>query len=85
MTLLTKQLQDQIAHHKEEYEWYDEEMGDMVMDILTVVALIMSKMCPDIKQNVFQQLRRIKDVKPVNFQYNLNQWSSKMESTRADI
>ena len=56
-----------------------------MQDCLTVAILIMFKMSPDVKQNVFQLLQDIEEIQPVNFKYNMNQWLLKMETTCTSI
>ena len=67
------------------YEWYNEDSGETMQDGLMVAILIMSKMSPDVKQNVFNLLKDMKKIQPINFKFDMNQWSSKMEITCASI
>ncbi len=56
-----------------------------MQDSLMVAIFIISKKIPDVKQNVFQMLQNMKNVKLINFKYDRNQWLSKMETSCTSI
>ncbi len=39
-------------------------------------------MCPDVQTNVYAELAKIKNIKPVDFGFNIVKWHSAMESKR---
>ena len=54
-------------------------------DGLAVAVIIMKKLSPDVKINVFSQLGQTKNITPKEYGFNMSLWSSKMEPTCADI
>ncbi len=74
-----------LKSNKSLYKWYNEDSGETMQDGLMVTILIMTKMSPDVKQNVSKLLEDMKKIQPINFKFDMNQWSSKIEVTCASI
>jgi hypothetical protein len=42
-------------------------------------------MCPDVQTNVYAKLAKIKNIKPIDYAFNIVKWHSAMESKRISI
>ena len=85
LRVLRTSTRDTILIYKEDFTWYDLESGDIVRDGLTVATLILSKVRPDVRIKAFEELQKMKLIKPVDFKYDIVDWLAAMEKGRLEV
>ena len=83
--VLTTGTRDTILIYKEDFAWYDSESGDIVRDGITFAMLILSKVRPDVLIKAFEELQKMKLIKPVDFKYDIVDWLGAMEKRRLGV
>jgi hypothetical protein len=76
---------DQIINNRDQFTWTDPDSGETVKDGMTVLFLMLQYLRPNIRINIFNELKAIKDLHPKDFGYNVSDWLSSMESKRLSI
>ena len=79
---LTAKSRLAIEVHKNQFEWYDELSGETNYDGLTIAHLILEKLRPNAKINTFNELAKVKAIKPYDYQFDITEWESNMEAGR---
>ena len=51
-------------NHEKAFEWYNLETGETMLDGPTVATIVMSKVLLDVKMDVFNQLKQMKEIIP---------------------
>ena len=74
-----------IKVHREEYTWYNSKTGDTIHDGLTVLYFCLQPFRPNVRINVFNEIKKIKDLKPQDFNHDVTKWLTAVESTRIEI
>ena len=74
-----------IKVHRDEYTWYDSETGDTIHDGLTVLYFCLQHLRPHVRINVFNEIKKIKDLKPKNFNNDVSKWLTAMDATHIAI
>jgi len=79
---LTPKARLAIEVHKNQFEWYDELSGETNYDGLTIAHLILEKLRSNAKINIFNELAKVKKIKPADYQFDITEWESNMEAGR---
>ena len=82
---LTPEAVKSLQTNQGVYEWYHPISGETAEDGLTVMAIILQKMRPNVKINVFNEISKIKRLDLSAHGGNITAWSSAMEAKRATI
>ena len=82
---LTPAARMAIKTGEEWYEWYNDDTGETAQDGLTVITLILQKMRPDVRINVFNELARIKTIALAQHSNSIVEWTTAMEQSRISI
>jgi hypothetical protein len=85
MEMLTPEAQIAIKLHKNKYQWVDPLPNETIDDGCSLLSKVLKLICPDIQTNVYAELAKIKNIKPVNYAFNIIKWHSAMESKRISI
>jgi len=86
LTLLTIEVRAMIMVRKQMmYTWYDPESGETIKDGLIILFLILQKIRPNVRINVFNEISKLKELKPKQFNFNIVQWLSELKAKRLSI
>ena len=69
-----------IKIHCKKYQWSDPLPNKTVDDGRSILHLVLKLMRPDVQTNAYAELAKIKNIKPVDFGFNIMKWHSAMES-----
>ena len=83
--LLTPEAQGLMKIYQSQFEWFHDGSGETIQDGLTLATLILQKMRPNVKINVFNEIMKIKQLKLDQFGNNVTTWLTKMEEKRINI
>jgi hypothetical protein len=85
MAMLTPEGQASIKIQEKAYQWIDPLSDEIVVDGRLLLNEVLKLMRPDVQTNVYAELAKIKNIKPVDYGYNIVKWHSAMESKRMTI
>ena len=85
MAMLTPEGQASIKIQEKAYQWIDPLSDEIVVDGRSLLNEVLKLMRPDVQTNVYAELAKIKNIKPVDYGYNIVKWHSAMESKRMTI
>jgi hypothetical protein len=80
MNLLSPEKQVAIKIHRTKYQWTDSLPGKKIDDGRSLLHLVLKLMHPDVQTNVYAELAKIKNIKPVGYGFNIVKWHSAMET-----
>jgi hypothetical protein len=77
---LSPEAQVAIKIHCKKYQWSDPLPNKTVDDGRSILHLVLKLMHPDVQTNAYAELAKTKNIKPVDFGFNIMKWHSAMES-----
>jgi hypothetical protein len=85
MQLLTPEGQLAIKIHKKQFQWTNPLSNETINDGCSLLHQVLKLMCPDVQTNVYAKHAKIKNIKPVDYAFNIVKWHSAMESKQISI
>ena len=85
LQMLIPSAREQIEVDRDQYTWVDPDSGETVKDGMTVLYLILQHLRPNIRINVFNELKKIREIRPQTFGYDVGKWLSAMATARLSI
>ena len=85
MQLLTPEGQLSIEIHKKQFQWTNPLSNETINDGCSLLHQVLKLMRPDVQTNVYAKLAKIKNIKPIDYAFNIVKWHSAMESKRISI
>ena len=83
--MLIPSAREQIKFDRDQYTWVDPDSGETVKDGMTVLYQILQHLRPNIRINVFNELKKIREIHPQTFGYDVGKWLSAMATARLSI
>ena len=71
--------------YQSQYEWLHDGSGETIQDGLTLATIILQKMRPNVRINVFNEILKIKQLKLDQYGNNVTTWLTKMEEKYINI
>ena len=62
--------------------WYDPDSVETFKDSLIVLLLILKKVHPNVRINIFNDISKLKELKPKKSSYNIVQWLLELQTKR---
>ena len=62
--------------------WYDPDSVETFKDSLIVLLLILKKVHPNVRINIFNDIPKLKELKPEKSSYNIVQWLLELQAKR---
>ncbi len=85
MQLLTPEGQLAIKIHKKEFQWTNPLSNKTIDGGCSLLHQVLKLMRPDVQTNVYAKLAKIKNIKPIDYSFNIVKWHSAMESKQISI
>jgi hypothetical protein len=83
--LLTPEAQIGIKIHKQKFQRTDPFSNETIVDGCSLLNEVLKMMLPDVQTNVYAELAKIKNIKPVDHAFNIVKWHSAMEFKQISI
>ena len=85
LSMLIRTAREQIEVDRDQYTWVDPDSGETIKDGMTVLWLILQHLRPNIRINIFNELKRIREIDPQAYGYDIAKWISAMATARLNI
>ena len=86
LSLLVSQDRDMINVEEDSLLWIDPDSGDIVKDGLTIAYLIFSKLRPNVRIDIYKELKLLKEqTHPKDFGYDMIKWLGTMQRKRNQL
>jgi hypothetical protein len=85
LAMLTDDAREQIEVDRDQYIWIDPISGETIKDGFAVLHPVLQHLCPNVRLNVFNELKKIKAIITKDYGYDMAKWLSAMSAARISI
>ncbi len=85
LQLLNPYSWDMITIHKEMFTWYHSDSGKTIQGRIVILQLFLERMCPVVCIKLFEELKKMRKIKPVYHSYDIVKWLAAMKKQRMEV
>ena len=85
IALLSDPAQQLLKVHEDDYEWTNDDTGEVVCDGITTIFFILQNLRPSVKIDILNELKRLQSISLAKHNNNVVTWLSALEQKRAAV
>lgn len=85
IALLSDNAQQLLRVHEGQYEWANDDTGEVICDGITTVYFILQNLRPSVKIDTLNELQRLQNITLAKHNNNIVTWLSALEQKRAAV